>query len=80
MDVYIIIAVVAVVLGLAPALMARRQGRSFILWWIYGAVAFPVAIIHSLVLKPDSVVKCPFCGGMTSVGKGYCRRCGYEFI
>lgn len=76
--VYIII--VAVVLGLVPAFMAGRQGRSFVKWWIYGALAFPAAIVHALVLNPGHVVKCPFCGGMTNVGKGYCRRCGYEFI
>lgn len=76
--VYIII--VAVGLGFVPALMARKQGRSFVKWWIYGAIAFPAAIVHALVLKPDYVVKCPFCGGMTSTAKGHCRRCGYEFI
>lgn len=28
----------AVVFGLGPAILARRAGRSFFLWWLYGAI------------------------------------------
>lgn len=42
----------ASVLGLIPAVIAYRKGRSFGLWWIYGSMLFIVALFHSLLLKP----------------------------
>lgn len=44
--------VFATILGLIPAYIAHRKGRSFGLWWIYGAMLFIVALFHSLMLKP----------------------------
>ena len=43
---------VASLLGLIPAYIAYRKGRSFGLWWIYGAMIFIVAFFHSLLIKP----------------------------
>ena len=74
------IIVIAVIIGLIPAYIAYRRGFSFIKWWIYGTLLFLIALPHSMVVKQDHEVKCPFCGGITKVGKGYCRRCGYEFM
>jgi hypothetical protein len=42
----------ASVLGLIPAVIAHRKGRSFGLWWIYGSMLFIVALFHSLLIKP----------------------------
>ena len=42
----------ASVLGLIPAVIAYRKGRSFGLWWIYGSMLFIVALFHSLLIKP----------------------------
>src|SRR5258706_2044277 len=42
----------ASILGLIPAYIAHRKGRSFGLWWIYGAMLFIIALFHSLMLKP----------------------------
>ena len=42
----------ASLLGLIPALIASRKGRSFALWWIYGSMIFIVALFHSLLIKP----------------------------
>ena len=36
--------VMASVLGLIPAVIAYRKGRSFGLWWIYGSMLFIVAL------------------------------------
>lgn len=43
-------------LGLVPATIARSKRRAFGLWWIYGSLAFVVALPHALLLKrpPDS--------------------------
>ena len=45
--------VLAMIFGLVPAVIARDKGQSFGGWWIYGAVIFPVAVVHSLLLKSD---------------------------
>ena len=36
-----------------PAAIARGKGYSFFIFWIYAVVFFPIALIHSLVLKTD---------------------------
>ena len=47
------ILVLAVLLGLIPAMVARSKGREFLLWWIYGSLLFIVALPHALLLKPE---------------------------
>lgn len=44
---------VAALLGLIPAAIAKKKGKSFGLWWLYGWLLFIVAIIHALLL-PES--------------------------
>jgi hypothetical protein len=44
--------VIATLIGLLPAYLAQQKGRSFGLWWIYGALLFIVALPHALVMKP----------------------------
>lgn len=40
-----------VLLGLVPASIARLKGRSFFLWWVYGAALIIVALPHALIMK-----------------------------
>jgi hypothetical protein len=47
-----VIYVVAAVLGLIPAAIARSKGRDFGTWWIFGALLFIVALPAALLLKP----------------------------
>jgi thiol:disulfide interchange protein len=42
------------VLGLLPAFLAHRKGRSFFTWWIFGATLFPVALPLALMLSPQT--------------------------
>jgi hypothetical protein len=44
---------VAILIGLLPAYLAQKKGRSFGLWWIYGALLFIVALPHALLMKPS---------------------------
>jgi hypothetical protein len=46
------ILIIAILIGLLPAYLARKKGRSFVLWWIYGALLFIVALPHALLMKP----------------------------
>ena len=44
--------IIAAGLGLIPASIAQKKGRSFGLWWFYGWMLFIIALIHSLLMKP----------------------------
>lgn len=48
--------VFAVLLGLIPAAIASHKGRSFALWWFYGALLFIVALPMALLMKPKGAV------------------------
>ena len=43
---HIVTLLIAAVLGLIPANIAKNKGYSFGLWWFYGWMLFIVAIIH----------------------------------
>jgi hypothetical protein len=47
---------IAVVIGLIPAIIAKKKGRSFFVWWVYGALLFIVALPHALLApaRPDN--------------------------
>lgn len=46
--------ILAAVLGLIPASIAKNKGRSFGAWWFYGWMLFIVALIHSIVMKSNN--------------------------
>jgi len=48
----IVAIVVLAILGLIPAFLARRKGRSFGTWWLFGATLLPIALPVALLLGP----------------------------
>ena len=43
-----------VVMGFIVAMIARGKGRSAPLWFIYGALVWPIALVHALLIKADT--------------------------
>jgi hypothetical protein len=43
--------ILALLLGLAPGMIAHGKGRNFFAWWIYGVVLGPIALIHAMLLN-----------------------------
>jgi hypothetical protein len=81
------ILILAALIGLLPAFIAQSKGRSFVGWWIYGALLFIVALPHALMLKPDrreldaraidtgDLRKCPSCAELVRREAKVCRFC-----
>lgn len=84
----------AVVLGLIPGMIASSKVSAnkfgiFVLWWIYGAALFIIALPHSILWKPgrgatedqaldDGLRKCPHCADMVPAEATVCRSCGRQ--
>lgn len=78
--------ILAVLLGLIPANIARSKGRSFGTWWLYGWAFFLIAFIHALSLPyPEVAVASAAPGGYSPRASGVsperrqCPQCA-EYI
>ena len=46
------LAVVVAMLGWIVAMIAWKKGRAPVAWFVYGAILFPIALTHALLLDP----------------------------
>jgi hypothetical protein len=53
------ILIVAAIVGLAPAVIAAKKGRSFLAWWIFGGLLFIVALPLVFFLEDKTLKKNP---------------------
>lgn len=84
-----VLLLLAILIGLIPAVIASKKGRSFVLWWIYGTLLFIIALPHALLAKGlnESIdtqqmaagnVKCQFCAEWIRPEAKVCKHCGRE--
>lgn len=77
---------IAVIIGLLPAAIASSKGRSFVVWWIYGALLWIVATPHALMLRANQTIidqakaaegykRCPACAEMVRAEASICKHC-----
>jgi cytochrome c-type biogenesis protein len=52
----LVVLVALVFLGLIPAYIAYRKGRSFWTWWLFGATLFPIAMVAAWMIRPLDAV------------------------
>ena len=75
------ILVLAILLGLIPAAIASKKGRSFMLWWFFGAMLFIVALPVAILIKPlnkeilSGMRKCPKCAEYVQAEAVICKNC-----
>jgi len=62
----LVVLVSLVVLGLIPAYLAYRKGRSFWTWWLFGATLFPVAMVAAWLIRPLEAPVASEGGGMST--------------
>jgi len=73
-------------LGVIPAWIAERKGRSGFGWWLYGTTLFVVALPHALLLSDsdDDFISsnefrhCPFCFKKIHIDVTRCAFCRHE--
>lgn len=68
----------ALVIGFIPAMIAKKKGRSFLGWYIYGVLLFIIALPHSLIMK--SKYLCPYCKSNIDPEATVCPKCARDII
>ena len=69
--------VLALLLGLIPAVIARGKGGSFFLFYILGVVVWPLALLISVIMA-DHRRKCPYCAESIRPAATVCPHCQRE--
>jgi hypothetical protein len=69
----------AALLGLIPAVVAQRKGRSFLGWWIFGFLMLIVALPAAFLVR-DTRPRCSRCAEPVRPDASRCPHCQAEII
>jgi len=79
---FISMMLIGILFGLLPAFIAKKKGRKFWLWWLYGVAFWIVATPHSLLIKETEefqlkhgMKKCPACAELIKEKATVCKHC-----
>lgn len=71
--------IVVALLGLIPAVIAVKKGRSFVVWWLFGSALLIIALPAAyLVESMQGRKKCRGCGEFVHKEAARCPFCGRE--
>ncbi len=72
--------ILAVLIGLVPAIIASNKGYSFGGWWLFGPLLFIVALPMAIVMKPnaDGRRQCPHCRTWIHREASVCPQCSRD--
>lgn len=63
------------IMGIAVSLVANSKGRDPAIWFIYGVLIWPIALVHILVSVPGDRKPCPFCAELVKIQAKVCPHC-----
>ena len=77
-------------LAILPAAIAQKKGESAFVWWLFGVLLFPIALLASVILKDktkqeatgsvNASKRCPRCDEQIRIAAQVCRFCGAEQV
>jgi hypothetical protein len=70
----------AMVLGVVPAMIASKKGGNGFLWWIYGTALFVIALVHALLMEDRTRRSCPFCAERIKQEAKVCPHCQRDLM
>lgn len=70
----------ALLLGLIPAVIAKRKGYTFLGWWLMGAMFFIIALPWAIIMgkNPAKYRRCPSCQQWIDPKATACPHCGRD--
>ena len=74
-------AIIAVSFGIATAVIGKRKGSSFWIWFAVGTVLPLLGLIAVILYRVERLEperRCPTCGKVVKLHDQVCTRCGTE--
>lgn len=80
----LLLVIVSSAIGFIPAVIASGKGHSFVGWWLFGALLFPLALVCAILVgrtegaSHAGMMRCPQCAEWIQDKAVVCRYCRYD--